>query len=116
MHTQPSGVGQPPSLVTYGSSRLAMGARNKPRELRPSRFRRGCLPEFMRVGTPSAGRRALRVTYGEMLAGSDDENLSRRLSEAKPACNGRLEELLDAIASMWRRELEREMRRASSAS
>ena len=71
-----------------------MGARKKRRNLPPSRRKHRFLREFKRVGTLSAGCRAARVSYSEMLTWFDDEKFRRRLSEAKPVFTDRLEELL----------------------
>ena len=112
MHTQPSGAGQPLTASPLGGRRLAMGARDKPRELPGNRREHAFLRELKRVGTPSAGRRDARVSY------FDDERLRRRLREAKLPFGERLEEpfaAIDALCEEWRHELERETGRASSA-
>ena len=83
MHTQPSGANQLPTDPPDGRRRMAMGARKKPRNLPPSQRKHRFLREFKRVGTLSAGRRAARISYREMLAWLDDENFRRRLREAK---------------------------------
>ena len=112
MHTQPSGAGQPLTASPLGGRRLAVGARDKPRELPGNRRQHAFLRELKRVGTPSAGRRDARVSY------FDDERLRRRLREAKLPFGKRLEGLIPAIDALWeewRRELERATGRASSA-
>ena len=94
MHTQPSGANQPPTDPPDGRRRMAMGARKKPRNLPPSQRKHRFLREFKRVGTLSAGRRAARISYREMLAWLDDDKFRRRLREAKLVSSERLEELL----------------------
>ena len=94
MHTQPSGANQLSTDPPNGRRRMAMGARKKPRNLPPSQRKHRFLREFKRVGTLSAGRRAARISYREMLAWLDDDKFRRRLREAKLVSSERLEELL----------------------